>query len=171
MAHINIDMLQTVANGLGELKAEVVFIGGAVSQLYAMDTAASDIRPTQDIDCVIEIGSRLKFSKLEADLRKKGFMNDTSKGAPICRWLYKDIKVDVMPDDKEILGFSNMWYHDGIANKITKTLPNGIEIFVFPVEYYLAAKFEAHNDRGGRDLRQHSQPYQYQYKQCHLHYN
>jgi hypothetical protein len=25
---------------------------------------------------------------------------------------------------------------------------------VFPPEYYLASKFEAHNDRGGNDLRQ-----------------
>lgn len=28
------------------------------------------------------------------------------------------------------------------------------EIFVFPPEYYLAAKIEAHNGRGGNDLRQ-----------------
>ena len=54
MSHINIEMLQTVANGLGELNDEVVYVGVAVAELYAMDTAASDIRPTQDIDCVIE---------------------------------------------------------------------------------------------------------------------
>ena len=43
MSSINIKMLQTVAAGLLELKGNVVFIGGAVAELYASDPAASDI--------------------------------------------------------------------------------------------------------------------------------
>lgn len=58
----NILMLQTVANGLGELKDEMVFVGGAVAELYADNPAASQIRPTIDVDCVIEIKSRLEFA-------------------------------------------------------------------------------------------------------------
>lgn len=150
----NIIMLQTVANGLGELKDEMVFVGGAVAELYADNPAASEIRPTIDVDCVIEISSRLQFARLEENLRAKGFINDTSKGAPICRWIYKDIKVDVMPTDSDVLGFSNRWYEEGIEIRIQKTLPDGTDVFVFPPEYYLAAKFEAHNARGGNDLRQ-----------------
>jgi hypothetical protein len=96
----------------------------------------------------------MEHSRLEENLRRKKFAHDTTKGAPICRWIYKGIKVDVMPTDEEILGFNNKWYHDGILNKIEKVLPNGIIIFVFSPEYYLAAKFEAHKDRGGKDLRQ-----------------
>jgi hypothetical protein len=91
---------------------------------------------------------------LEDKLRARGFKNDTRAGAPICRWIYKDIKVDVMPTDSDVLGFSNRWHEEGIELKISKTLPDGTEIFVFPPEYYLAAKFEAHNARGGNDLRQ-----------------
>lgn len=154
MHSTNIIMLQTVANGLGKLKDEMVFVGGAVAELYADNPAASEIRPTLDVDCVIEISSRLQFAKLEENLRAKGFKNDTSEGAPICRWIYKDIKVDVMPTDSEVLGFSNRWYEEGIETKIQKTLPDGTDVFVFSPEYYLAAKFEAHNSRGGNDLRQ-----------------
>ena len=44
----NINMLQTVASGLGDLRDEMVFVGGAVAELYADDPASSDIRPTQD---------------------------------------------------------------------------------------------------------------------------
>ena len=95
-------MLQTVANGLGELKDEMVFVGGAVAELYADNPAASEIRPTIDVDCVIEISSRLQFAQLEQNLRARGFKNDTSEGAPIYRWIYKDIKVDVMPTDGDI---------------------------------------------------------------------
>lgn len=154
MPSTNILMLQTVTIGLGELRGEMVFVGGAVAELYADNPAASEIRPTIDVDCVIEISSRLQFARLEENLRARGFTNDTSKGAPICRWIYKDIKVDVMPTDSSVLGFSNRWYEEGIEIKISKTLPDGTEVFVFPPEYYLAAKFEAHKGRGGNDLRQ-----------------
>lgn len=154
MPSTNILMLQTVANGLGDLKDEMVFVGGAVAELYADNPAASEIRPTIDVDCVIEISSRIAFARMEEKLRAKGFTNDISKGAPICRWIYKDIKVDIMPTDSRVLGFTNRWYKEGIEIKIAKTLPNGTEVFIFPSEYYLAAKFEAHKDRGGNDLRQ-----------------
>lgn len=150
----NIAMLQTVAAGLGELKNEMVFVGGSVAELYVDNPAASDIRPTQDIDCVIELSSRTEHAKLEEALRAKKFANDTTQGAPICRWVYREILVDVMPTDPVVLGFTNIWYEDGVTNKITKILPDGQEIFVFPVEYYIAAKFEAHKSRGGNDLRQ-----------------
>ena len=109
MPNTNINMLQTVANGLGELKNDMVFVGGAVAELYVSDPAACDIRPTLDVDCVIGLSTRLAFYRLEENLRTKGFANDTSSGAPICRWIYKDIKVDVMPTDENILGFSNRW--------------------------------------------------------------
>jgi len=59
-----------------------------------------------------------------------------------------------MPTDSSVLGFSNRWYEEGIEIKISKTLPDGTDVFVFPPEYYLAAKFEAHKGRGGNDLRQ-----------------
>ena len=154
MPNDNIEMLQTVANGLEELKDEIVFVGGAVAELYADDPASSDIRPTQDVDCTIELHSYREHTVLEEELRTKGFANDTSQGAPICRWIYQDIKVDVMPTDENVLGFNNQWYPGGVGNKIPKTLPNGTEIFVFSPEYYLASKFDAHNDRGGDDLRQ-----------------
>lgn len=52
------EILQTVTNGLEELKDDMVFIGGVVAEFYANDLAASDIRPTLDVDCVIELSSR-----------------------------------------------------------------------------------------------------------------
>ncbi len=154
MASENIDMLQIVAYGLEEIKDDLVFVGGAVAELYASDPASSDIRPTTDIDCLIELSSRKEYLKLEEKLRVKGFANDTSMGAPICRWIYKNIKVDVMPTDEKILGFSNRWYLEGIENRIGKALPDGVEFCIFPPQYYLGAKFEAHKSRGGNDLRQ-----------------
>lgn len=61
-------MLQTVADGLKELKDEMVFIGGSIAELYANDPAASDIRPTLDVDCVNELSSRIEKDKLDENL-------------------------------------------------------------------------------------------------------
>ncbi len=43
----------------------------------------------------------------DKELRSKGFQHDTSKGAPICRWIYRNIKVDIMSTDASSVGFTN----------------------------------------------------------------
>ncbi len=154
MNSINIEMLQIVAGGLGNLLEEMIFVGGAVTELYASNPNISDIRTTVDVDCVIELSSRISHVELEKKLRAKGFENDITPDAPICRWIYRGVKVDIMPSESEILGFSNLWYSEGIREKIPQSLPNGTRIFIFSLEYYLASKFESHKNRGGNDLRQ-----------------
>ena len=146
-------MIQCVAEGLGELKNEMVFVGGSVVELYSLQPELTDIRATKDVDCVIKILTYSEYAQMEEKLRNIGFHNDTTVGAPLCRKKYKGILVDVMPLNTDILGFSNRWYEDGIANKTTTKLPNEIEIFVFQVEYFLATKFEALKNRGGKDIR------------------
>lgn len=153
MASTNIEMIKKVAIGLGNLKDSVVFIGGAVTELYANGSASTKIRPTLDVDCVIELASRSSFYDMEVELRSKGFKNDTTPGAPICRWIYKDVIVDIMPDDENILGFSNRWYKAGIGNRIEREIDGNLKIFIFQVHYYLATKLEATFQRGMSDLR------------------
>lgn len=153
MAGSNLKRLQKVASGLDDLNESVVYVGGAVAELYVSDPAATDIRPTMDVDCVVELASYKKFNELCELLRKKGFQNDQTPSAPICRWIYQGETVDIMPDDEGVIGFSNKWYHPAIAKKEPRTLPDGTVIYVFPVTYYVATKFEALAGRGGNDLR------------------
>lgn len=47
---INIEAVATIASALGDLKENMVFVGGAVVSLYTDDHAADEICPTQDID-------------------------------------------------------------------------------------------------------------------------
>ena len=150
----NINMLRIVAKGLEELVNRLVFVGGAIVELYTPDAFADDVRPTKDIDCVTVLASRIEYDKIQAKIRGKGFTNDTSQDAPMFRWIYKDIKVDIMPPDESIIGFSNKWYSEGIKYKIQKKLPDNLKIYVFRLEYFLSTKFDAHNVRGGTDLRQ-----------------
>ena len=63
----NIAMIEQVAGALGGLKEKIVFVGGSVAELYADFPEVSDIRPTTDVDCFLELHTYLDYSKLEED--------------------------------------------------------------------------------------------------------
>ncbi|MFN0157505.1 MAG: hypothetical protein ACKVRP_05450 [Bacteroidota bacterium] len=149
----NITRLMTVAKGLGPLRNDVAFVGGAVVGLYATDPAATEIRSTDDVDCVIEVSSQVEYNALEEELRSLHFHNDTTIGAPLCRWKFKDITVDVMPTDPSILGFTNKWYAEGLSRALDQLLPDGTSIKILPSPYFLASKLEAYKGRGNGETR------------------
>ena len=150
--HDNIRRLIKIALALGDLRDEMVFVGGTVTSLYADDMGAPDIRPTEDVDCVTELTTYGSYADLEKRLRNIGFKNDIESGI-ICRWKYKGETVDVMPNDENILGFSNKWYKTGVENKLSYTMTPDLKIWIFPICYFLAAKIEALRSRGGNDWR------------------
>lgn len=148
----NIDRLKIIVEGLGELCRDVVFVGGSVAELYADDPAATDIRPTMDVDCVIELATYGSLQEFEDRLRKHKFVNDIESGV-ICRWTYNGEIVDIMPDRDSILGFTNLWYRPGFQHRIMYELPDGTTVYILPPLYYLATKIVAVKSRGGDDLR------------------
>ena len=144
-------MLALAARGLGPLKDEVVFVGGATIELYLAQEAAPKVRATDDVDCVVEVATRNEFHDLEEKLRALGFKHPAGK-APICRWEYKTILVDVMPSDGAILGFKNRWYPAGIENAIATRISDGLDIKIFSLPYLVASKIEAFKGRGRGDF-------------------
>jgi hypothetical protein len=97
--HINIKMLRTVARRLGPLRERVVFLGGCATYLLITDTAIPEIRPTLDVDVIVEIVSRLEYYKLEKKLQELGFAHSFgSNGSkdPICRWEIEGVTVDII---------------------------------------------------------------------------
>ena len=56
------------------------------------------------------------------------------------------IIVDIMPNDADILGFSNPWYDEGYRNRI-KTSAIDQEIQIFTAPYFIASKLVALNSR------------------------
>lgn len=147
-------MIKLIAQGLGnEFLNNVVFVGGSVIGLYATSTAAPEVRYTEDIDCIINLAARTDFNELEEQLRKNKFQNDIRENAPICRWIYSGITVDIMPVDSKILGFTNPWYKPGLKNTVSYKISDELNIKILSAPYFLATKLEAHNSRGGNDLR------------------
>ena len=152
MNNPQIDNLERVSAVLASLPDLFVFTGGATISLYVDEILWDEIRPTKDVDCVVEIYSLLEYYSLAERLRLRGLQECTDLDAPLCRWVYQDLIIDVMPCDEGVLGFSNRWYKEGIANRITYRLPSGREIWIFPPIYLLASKVEAFLGRG-KDLR------------------
>ena len=148
----SMEMLAEIANGLGPLREKVVFVGGSTVGLYLTDPAAPGIRPTEDVDCVIESVTRAEYYKLEEQLRKLGFQHAAEANAPICRWHYHGLTADIMPTEGSVLDFKNKWYPDGYANSEEVKLPGCQTIRIFSLPYFLASKIEAFQDRGHGDF-------------------
>ncbi|MFZ4404973.1 MAG: hypothetical protein ACOYOK_12790 [Pseudobdellovibrionaceae bacterium] len=147
-----VEMIKLIAHALGELNDRAVFVGGATVPFYLPPVFLPQIRPTEDIDVVMEIvGRRTKWINEDA-LRAKGFTHDTSEGAPICRWVYRNLKVDIMSTDASAFGFTNRWYQEGVDTAIeVETNPVSVKIFSLP--YFLGSKIEAFKSRGRDDYR------------------
>lgn len=148
----NLALVEAVADRLGSLKDRVVFLGGAATGLLLSDPGASPVRPTKDVDVIVEVGSRMEYQALEKELQSLGFKPDQSGGAPLCRWLIDGMILDVMPTDPSLLGFSNRWYPEAMREAVAHRLPGGIEIRVVSAPYFLATKLEAFLGRGGGDF-------------------
>lgn len=145
----NLEMLIKVASHLTPLLDRVVFLGGTTVGLLITDTAAPQIRPTIDVDVIVEVLSRSEYYKLEGFLRTLGFTPATD--GPVCRWLIDKIVVDIMPTDEKILGFSNRWYSPAIMNAAAVKISTDLEIRVVTTPYFLATKIEAFYGRGKGD--------------------
>ena len=149
----NNERLRRIAEGLGDLRGRVVFVGGCVAQLYTTDPAAAEVRPTEDVDCVVNLSSYAAYNAFSDLLRERKFSNSTRPGDPICRWTFQDEIVDIMPYEDSPIGPSNRWYKPGMRHKIVYEVSQGIMIHILPVLYYMATKLEAIRSRGGDDLR------------------
>ena len=140
---VNVQMITTVARRFGNLREKVVFVGGCATGLFITDPAMPEVRVTKDVDVIIDIASRMEYYRLEEDLRSKGFKNDMSEDAPSCRWMVNDIKVDVMPTQEDILGFSNRWYLPAIETANYVEIEKELAIKLVTPPYFLATKIEA----------------------------
>lgn len=148
-----IEWVRIVAQRLGDLREDVVFLGGAIVGLLITDRAAPTIRPTEDVDVIVEAASWGEYATWQEALRGRGFDVCTDEGAPICRWVVDGIRVDVMPTAKDILGFSNRWYGPAMDAARKVTLDAGTSIHLITAPYFLATKIEAFHGRGDNDYQ------------------
>ncbi len=152
MANPNLQLLTDAARLLEPILGELVFVGGCATALLITDNAAADVRPTFDVDAIAEITSYAAYAEFSDRLRKLGFREDASEGAPVCRWRQKTTTLDVMPLDETILGFSNTWYRPAMDHAEERNLEKGLKIRLVAPVYFCASKLEAFAGRGKNDF-------------------
>ena len=109
MADPNRALFESVVHLLAPMLEELVFVGGCTTGLFITDPAAGGIRPTRDVDAIVDVTSYAEYTALAERLRELGLHEDTTQGAPLCRWRDDHLIVDIMPTDASVLGFSNRW--------------------------------------------------------------
>ena len=92
-------LFESVVQLLAPVLDELVFVGGATTGLFITDPAAAGIRPTKDVDVIVDVTSYAKYTALAERLRALGLGEDATPGAPLCRWQCGQLIVDVMPTD------------------------------------------------------------------------
>jgi hypothetical protein len=149
---MSIELLELATDTLGDLLDEVVFVGGATVVLWITDPGAPPVRPTKDVDVVVEVATRSAFHDFEARLREQRFAEDQQDGV-ICRWRHPSgLILDAMPSQPGILGFENRWQGAAIPHAIERELPSQARIRAVSPPYLLATKLEAFRSRGNRDF-------------------
>jgi len=148
----NAGLLLSALEKLVPLLDRIVFVGGCASGLLLTDPGAAPVRPTIDVDAIVQIASYEELMVLERSLRQFGFEQPHVEGAPLCRWIHGDIILDLTPTDSTILGFSNRWYSQALKEAEPVDL-GGYRIRLISSPCFMATKFEAFHGRGQFDYR------------------
>ncbi|MCK9541786.1 MAG: hypothetical protein M0R03_07125 [Novosphingobium sp.] len=126
-------------------------IGGCSTAVLITDEITlQEVRATDDVDLIVGLTGMTQWMQLQETLNKKGF-TVSGEDEVICRMRLGNLKVDFMPDDPDILGFSNRWYKEGIYTAIKYALPSGRVIKHLTPPLFLATKLEAYSGRGQND--------------------
>jgi predicted nucleotidyltransferase len=149
---VNLDLLVDVVERLVPLLDEIVLVGACAPGLLVTDPGASSVRRTFDVDVIAEIISYSGLVAFSERLTKLGLSLDTSEGAPACRWVCGESKLDVMPLEESLLGFSNRWYRQAMETATKTELPSGRTIWVITSPYFVATKLDAFYGRGKGDF-------------------
>ncbi len=150
MNNPNLSLLEAAVRLLEPLLDDLVFVGGCATGLLITDPAAEGVRPTTDVDTIVEVTSYGEYVTLSERLRALKLREDHSENAPTCRWRHGDLAIDVMPTDERILGFSNRFYKPAIASAQRIQIA-GLRIRLITPVYFVATKLDAFRGRGNDD--------------------
>ena len=144
--------MRIVARRLEPLGVPFAFLGGAVLGLMVDHPELMEIRPTKDVDVIVEVVTLNEYYTMEEKMRAAGFQHDISEGAPICRWIVDGCRVDVMPIRSTALGMNSNWFPEAIQLSRLMEMGEGCWARVITPALFIATKLEAFKDRGKRDF-------------------
>jgi predicted nucleotidyltransferase len=148
----NVSRIKVVREALGDLRDQVVFVGGSTVSFYA-DRETFEVRETDDVDVIIEVLTYSDHAKFEERIQNLGFAPDANSKVKV-RYKIRGITVDFMPTTDIAIGFENKWHPDGFKNAIEYSIDEDKSIKILAPEHFLATKLEAFKSRGYSDPRQ-----------------
>jgi len=148
-----VESIAMVTRRLKRLQVPHAFLGGAIVSLLVDDPELHQVRPTQDVDAIVQVIIQAEYALLEERLRKDGFVNDTSEGAPICRYMVDGCKVDVMPVSAAAIGMSSRWFQEALSSAAPRSVGLDETAPIIRPAYFLVTKLEAFKDRGKEDYQ------------------
>jgi hypothetical protein len=77
VADPNRALFESVVHLLVPLLDELVFVGGCMTGIFITDPAAGGIRPTRDVDAIVDVTSYAEYTALAERLRDLGLREDT----------------------------------------------------------------------------------------------
>ncbi|MBK6595604.1 MAG: hypothetical protein IPG23_24465 [Burkholderiales bacterium] len=152
MANPNLAMLIAMAQAMGPLCEQVVFVGGCATGLLVDDAELMDVRPTEDVDAIVEVASLVAYHRVADELMDRGFKQTMADNTPPFRWYWNRMQLDLVPLDEKVLGFANRWYRVGFDAALAVELAGGLKLRHLSAPHFLATKFEAFKDRGNNDV-------------------
>ena len=149
----HVDMIAVVARALGpDLLAKVAFVGGCTTGLLLTDAfSKQQVRHTDDVDLIVHVVGHVGLASLQAQLVGCGFSHSMEDDSPICAMRLGQLRVDFMPDDVTVLGFTNRWYAQALQSAQPFALPDGQVIRLLTPAFFVATKLEAYLGRGNND--------------------
>lgn len=139
-----------IGRALADERPPVVFVGGTVTALYPLEGGV-DVRPTVDVDCVVDLSTTVEYYAFIARLRARGFTECTDDGAPLCRLVYAGVRVDIVATAATGIGPTNRWYTKAVAAPAVHRLSEGLDIRAITPIFFVATKLEAFRGRGRGD--------------------
>ncbi len=151
-SHPAVQRMARVARAIGDLREEVVFIGGAVAPLLQTHPPFPRARPTRDVDATAESRGYADLYRLHARLAAAGFRQDPADPEHLHRWVSPAGDwLDLVPAGDHPGGSGQRWDRIAIETSERADLGGGTIVRHASGPAFLALKWAAHLDRGQDD--------------------
>ena len=93
MANPNIELLTSIANAMGALREQVVFVGGCATGLLITQPLVADARATEDVDAIVEVASLVGYHALAAQLmEQEKWLGSSKQLFPRDKWRHGGVE-------------------------------------------------------------------------------
>jgi predicted nucleotidyltransferase len=129
----------------------IFYVLCTTSLLITDDFSKESARYTDDVDLITGVIGQISWHKFEKTLTQEKGFSRSMEDKVLCRLYLGWLKVDFMPYDGSILGFTNRWYKKALLTAQQHNLADEYVIRVVTPPLFIATKLEAYRGRGNND--------------------